>query len=230
VYETALDFVFPPVCIVCGRLLERRRSPVCDPCWHSIPRIDTASFLYSDLRDRLRQEGVDDLVSTFVFEKGGAFQHIAHALKYQSFIRLGEELGSRLGAAILAYDLQTELVMPVPLHRIKLRERGFNQAESIARGVARVANIPLETKAVRRKRHTRTQTLLSIDERRENMADAFASVRNGLVEGKSVLLVDDVITTGSTTSACARALRNAGAARIIAASAALAVKDADRGR
>ena len=230
VAETMLDFVFPPVCIACDRLLERRRSAVCTSCWDSIPRIDPDELLYREMRERLVREGVDGLASLFVFEKGGAFQHIAHAIKYQSFKRLAEELGRRLGEAVLARNLGADLLVPVPLHRMKLRERGFNQAECIACGVSRVAHIPLEAKAVRRKRYTRTQTQLSIDDRRENMSDAFEPMKEGLVEGTTILLIDDVITTGATTAACAMALRNAGAKRIIAASAALAQKDADRYR
>jgi ComF family protein len=117
-----------------------------------------------------------------------------------------------------------DYLVPIPLHRRKLRERGYNQAELIACGMSEVTGIPVRTDLVRREKFTQTQTMLSLEERKKNMDDAFEVVpvatRN--LENKTCILVDDVITTGSTILSCARELRDAGASRIIAASSALA--------
>jgi ComF family protein len=117
-----------------------------------------------------------------------------------------------------------DYLVPIPLHRRKLRERGYNQAELIADGMSEVAGIPVRTDLVRRKKVTQTQTMLSLEERKKNMDDAFevvpVAIRN--LENKTCILVDDVITTGSTIISCARELRAAGASRTVAASSALA--------
>ncbi len=229
--RTAADFLYPPVCIVCGCLSPERVSPVCAECWDGMTAVNRELPLFCETRDRLRaEEVVDDLVACVVFEKGGAFQRIAHAIKYQSMERLAVELGRRLGKRIRQHGLVVDLVVPVPLHRIKFRERGYNQSERIACGIADVCGWPVIPDAVVRTRYTGTQTALGVEERRKNVHDAFRCVsrRRTQIDGRRCLLVDDVITTGATTTACARALRQAGATAVIAASIALAQHGADQ--
>ena len=177
------------------------------------------------MRAKFLSEGeISDLVSCFVFEKEGPFQHIAHALKYKEYKSVGVDLGMRLGKVLKEWNLDVDILIPVPLHRIKHRERGYNQSEFIARGIGSVLGKPVVSSAVRRIRHTQTQTKLNIEERRKNMEHAFELIphsSNILIE-KRCLLVDDVITTGATTNSCAQVILLAGAAKIIAASAALA--------
>lgn len=228
--KVLLDFVYPPVCVSCGRLLQPSEDAVCGPCWNRIKRVADDLPLFIETRQRLLWDhAVSDLVSLFVFEKGGPFQHIVHAIKYQSMESLAAELGRRLGEVIARRGVDAECVVPVPLHRAKLRERGYNQAAVIARAVSGVLGLPVYTTAVKRLRYTQSQTTLGADERRRNVADAFGfeEASGADVVGKTCILVDDVITTGATTSACAGALRAAGAVRVIAASAALAQKGAD---
>jgi ComF family protein len=159
-----------------------------------------------------------------VFEREGPFQHIAHALKYQDYKSFGIELGKQIGRLVLDWNVETDIIIPVPLHRIKHRERGYNQSEFIAQGIASITGKPIIMDAVRRTRHTQTQTKLNLQERHTNMKDAFETLPGASKKlyGKSCLLVDDVITTGATTNSCAREILAAGAKSIIAASAALA--------
>jgi len=173
----------------------------------------------------LSDGNISDLISCFVFEKEGPFQHIAHALKYKEYKTLGVDLGRALGEVLDHWDCGIDLIIPVPLHRIKQRERGYNQSEFIAHGVASILEKPVVLNAVRRTRHTLTQTQLNIEERRRNMEHAFEPRIHSsrILSGKNCLLVDDVITTGATTNSCAQAIRTAGASEIIAASAALAI-------
>lgn len=124
----------------------------------------------------------------------------------------------------MEWGIKADVLIPVPLHKAKFRERGFNQAECIARGIADRTGWRVEPNALIRKRYTQTQTKLDIAERQKNMEDAFTvpPKRKPLVSGGTCVVVDDVITTGATILACADALLAAGARTIIAASAALA--------
>jgi len=181
--------------------------------------------LYQETRAKLLASGaIDELVASFVFEKEGSFQHIAHALKYSGVQSLGIELGRRLGGVINDWGLRADYVVPIPLHKRKLRERGYNQAELIARGVSAATGIPVRSGIVGRKRFTQTQTALSLEERQKNVKDAFELKVSDFseVRDKTFVLIDDVITTGATIEACGRELREAGATCIIAASSALA--------
>lgn len=220
-----LDFLYPPVCIACNTPLQDSSQKVCADCWDAIPRVTRLLPLYQQTRTKLLGEGyISDLVSCFVFEKEGPFQHIVHALKYKEYRSLGIDLGMCIGKTIKEYHLEFDILIPVPLHRLKYRERGYNQSEFIARGIASVVNKPVILNAVRRIRNTQTQTKLNSHERRKNMERAFEFIPRSsyILSGKTCLLVDDVITTGATTNACAQELSSAGVEKIIAASAALA--------
>jgi ComF family protein len=218
-----IDFLYPPSCLVCHQTLDDQKQKVCISCWNSIQPLSLQHPLYLETQQKLLHEHhIDDLVSCFVFEKEGAFQHIAHALKYQEYKSLGTELGKRLGAVIQTWNIDVDVIIPVPLHKQKYRERGYNQAEYIARGISSVIHRPILNMVLQRKRYTQTQTRLSFEERRRNMQDAFEACDKIIINGKTILLVDDVITTGATTNACAKELIASGAKKIIAASAALA--------
>ena len=115
-------------------------------------------------------------------------------------------------------------IIPIPLHKLKERERGYNQSEDICRGISAVIQRPVAADLVKRSKYTVSQTHLTADERKKNVGDAFEIQPRQLmgIKGKCFLVVDDVITTGSTIQAIAKLLKDAGAARVIAASAALA--------
>ena len=217
-----LDFMYPPLCVCCGTLLARGSDHVCVDCWSSLTQVHRDHPLYQETRSKLLASGtVSDLVALFVFEKEGAFQSIAHALKYSGVQALGIELGRRLAEAVTEQDISSDVIVPVPLHKRKTRERGYNQSELIARGLSAGTGVPVRSNVLRRTRYTETQTALSLQERKENMDNAFACTSEAIADS-SIILIDDVITTGATIEACASALMASGARRIIAASAALA--------
>jgi ComF family protein len=223
--RTFLDFLYPPVCIACNKPLLDGSQKVCIDCWNAIPLVTKHLPLYQEMRMKLLSDGnISDLVSRFTFEKEGPFQHIAHALKYKEYKSIGLDLGTHIGEALKEWSLEVDILIPVPLHRIKHRERGYNQSEFIARGIAFVIDKPIVTNAVRRIRRTQTQTELNIEERRKNMEHAFELIPHSsdILLGKKCLLVDDVITTGATTNSCAQVILSAGATKIIVAAAALA--------
>jgi ComF family protein len=220
-----LDFIYPPVCISCNTPLTDGNQKICQNCWGAIPALTKDHSLYQDARTKLLAEGyIDDLISCYMFEREGPFQHIAHALKYQEYKSFGVELGKQIGGLILDWKIETDIIVPVPLHRIKHRERGYNQSEFISIGIASVIGQPVINDAVRRTRHTQTQTKLNLQERHMNMKDAFEIIAGASesLNRKKCLMVDDVITTGATINSCAKAILEAGSIKIIAASAALA--------
>jgi competence protein ComFC len=145
-------------------------------------------------------------------------------LKYQEFKSLGFELGRQIGEKLHEWNVEADLIIPVPLHKIKFRERGYNQSDLIAMGISSVIEKPVLTDTIRRIRHTETQTKLNMHQRQTNMQNAFQinSKKSGSIKGKTCLLVDDVVTTGATTNSCAKELATCGAKAVIAASAALA--------
>ena len=220
-----LDFIYPPVCIACNKPISDGNQKICPDCWDALQPVTRQLPLYQETGTKLLSAGfISNLVSCFVFEKEGPFQHIAHALKYQEFKSLGIELGKQIGRKIIEWEIDIDTIIPIPLHNVKQRERGYNQAELIAQGISLIIGKPVANDVVRRIRHTQTQTKLNLEERQKNMEDAFATTSSApnVIEGKVCLLVDDIITTGATTNSCAKELIAIGASKVIAASAALA--------
>jgi ComF family protein len=220
-----LDFIYPTACISCNRPLPDGSRKICRECWNAIPLLTKNHSLYQETLAKLLAAGcIGDLVSCFVFEKEGPFQHIVHALKYKEYKSFGVEMGKQIGNLIRDWNLEVDIIIPIPLHRIKHRERGYNQSEFITQGISSVIGKPVIIDAVRRTRHTQTQTELDLEERKKNMNGAFQTLPTASkkLHGKTCLLVDDVITTGATTNSCAQEILAVGAKYIIAASAALA--------
>ena len=234
-----LDLVFPPFCPVCKqRLADGRRDPLCGDCWEGLERIVPPQCLVcgvpfgGSLSDHLptpsaasnaipRRCGLcQRRPPPFDYARAAVrYQHIAreavHALKFGGRRALAAPLGDLL--AEIAHELPggaPHLVIPVPLHRRRERERGFNQALLLARRLGVASGIPVRSDVLVRTVPTPPQTELTATARRANVRGAFALRRPEAVAGRHVVLVDDIMTTGSTVSACARSLRNGGAATI----------------
>lgn len=153
----------------------------------------------------------------------GTLREAIHALKFRARRALAAPLGA-LMADCAAADPQlrsAQVVVQVPLHRNRLRERGFNQSELLAREVAERMALPLTADLLIRCQVTQAQSGLALEDRKRNVRGAFVASRQ--INGSTVLLVDDVISTGSTASECARALRQVGAARVVVLTAAIAI-------
>ena len=178
--------IAPPFCARCGK--PNVRSDVCASCRASPPVIDSIRALT-------------------VFD--GRMRHAIHNFKYRGLAALADPLGDALGSFWLASPEATHAVAPVPLHPQRQCERGYNQAELLARRVGRRTGLPVYPGALRRVRATAVQMTLGAEERRANVADAFQS-GSDLLRGAAVLLIDDVCTTGATLDACALALKEAG--------------------
>lgn len=146
-------------------------------------------------------------------------QKAIHALKYQGKWAIARPLGERLAVVLADSGWQPDLITATPLHPARLQKRGYNQSAKLAEQLARRAGLPFREGAVQRTRDTRAQVGLNAAARLRNVSGAFVA-QPGIVAGKGVLLIDDVYTTGATLIACAEALREAGAARVWALTAA----------
>lgn len=159
----------------------------------------------------------------------GELRELIHLLKYEQVLPAARALGGMLAHAIAKLELATPVVVvPVPLHASKRRQRGFNQAALIARAALKQLDrkdLALSEDVLARVRPTVSQIGLTRPQRRENMRGAFQVVHPNKVSGRSILLLDDVLTTGTTASECARVLRKAGATHVFVATVARTLKN-----
>ena len=222
-YNGVLDFILPPVCLHCESLLLNGERYLCKKCTDSITRIDNKSN--PDLQRINSDDSVSSAYSLFLFVEGTAIQSLLHNLKYGQMRKIGREYGKKLAEEVLKHEkLNADFIVPVPLHISKKRERGYNQSDFICEGIGDVLDVPLLTKGLKRLKFTKTQTKLTREERQENVRGAFA-VRKKYIQtlkDKNIILVDDVITTGSTILECAKVLKNAGCGDVFVCSVALA--------
>lgn len=202
--DSLLDLLFPEACAACGRygvLLCRacRRGVQAYPAGDRIP------------------EALDGAAVACIYD--ATLQAAVHAFKYHKRRRLAGPLGDMLAEHLRAHPLPADVLIPVPLHAERLAERGFNQAEDLARRLAHHCKLPVLSKDLARRRDTGHQARLGRRARQENMSEAFVWLGKRPPPAR-ILLIDDVLTTGATLAACAMALRAAGAREVRAAAVA----------
>ncbi len=226
VLSSILNLFFPSPCRICGELLhEITRVPVCADCWagvHPLPAVGlcgkcgipaTADVCGVCLENPPRF----DMARSYG-EYRGNLRELIHLLKYQGMAPLAAPLARRMAEAAAVLP-GCHAVVALPLEVARRRQRGYNQAELLARALAGQLALPVLSNACRRIRATLPQSGLSRDDRRKNVQDAFAADKS-IVNSRMILLVDDVMTTGATLDSCAGALRAAGAAAVFGITAA----------
>lgn len=205
-------FLFPSSCDVCGRLLADGEEVMCSYCNLGLPRTNFHRHEDNEVaRLFWGRVKVDRAASFFFFNKGSDYQRLLHKLKYQGRGDIGVYLGKIYAAEIMNSDFtKADMIVPVPLHPRKRRRRGYNQSMKIAKGISEVLKIPIEAKNLQRSKFTDTQTNRNRFDRFLNMQDKFVVKDPESLSGKIVMLVDDVVTTGSTVEACVGLLLDAG--------------------
>lgn len=217
-FHSFWSLLFPRCCVVCGSPLSRGEECLCTCCNINLPR--TGFHLRKDNPVEClfwgRIPGLERASSFLFYRKGSDFRRILHMLKYGGYKELGEVMGRYMSAELSSGEFfdGVDMIIPVPLHRKKQKLRGYNQSEWIARGIASVTGIPLCAECMIREKNTETQTRKSTFERWENVEGIFRLCDTVHFEGKHVLLVDDVLTTGATTVACASAFAGVSGIRI----------------
>lgn len=214
ILEPILALAFPPLCSACGTFLPGPRSLLCPSCESALKAAILSEGERRDIRASLvGSSALDDVVVLARFDRGSPLRPLIHRLKYAGGRSVGEDLGFRLGGLLAAERLPVDALLPVPLHRSRRRERGYNQARLIADGIRSAFPLEMLDDVLRRSRSTPSQTGLTAGERPRNVAGAFLvpTGRESQIRGRGLLLVDDVLTTGATLNACASALKAAGA-------------------
>jgi len=248
--DALVSVFFPAACRTCDRLLTRAsRVPICEDCLESFrplsgrlceicgrpmpTGVESSSPTGTEyLRCALCQSRPGQKESLYAFDLARSFAaydgvlvRAILLLKFERMEPLGEWFSERLAELVKREALAADVVVPVPLHRERQRERGYNQAELIARPLARRLKLPHLAVLLMRTRPRPDKHILSLEERWESVRGAFATRTGSVVDNLRVLLVDDVMTTGATLDACARALREAGAKSVIALTVARALRN-----
>lgn len=207
--KSVLNLLYPNSCLVCQTIIEDEREGFCLKCSSKFEPTGLGNWV-----DKItHSDKIDRAFSGYYFNS--EIQKVIHSLKYQERAKLGADLGSIFAKLIPFKEVEPiDLLLPVPLHPVKKRDRGYNQALWIAKGMSRVWDIPFKTDVLKRVKFTKSQTTLSIEEREENMRDAVKATKD--LTGLHVGIVDDVLTTGSTISVCAGVCKNAGAETVTA--------------
>jgi len=202
------DFVsllFPELCAACGESLVANEHLICTSCRITLPytnfHLQPDNIVAQQFWGKIKAEGVFAL---FYFSKGGNVQNLMHRFKYKGMKEIGNLLGEIAGAQLIKNDIfkTADLIIPVPLHKKRFRQRGYNQSACFAEGLATQLNAAVVENNLIRPTATETQTHKSRFDRYENMLEVFSVLKPEELKNKHVLLVDDVITTGSTLEAC----------------------------
>jgi ComF family protein len=209
IFEDFLALVFPKTCCLCKRSLFDFENQLCKICIANLP-ITNCHLRPQNNELVTKIMGLTDpnLVMSFLrFTKKGVSQRLLHQLKYKNKPEIGVELGRIYGSILLSNNFQNywDEITPVPLHSLKQKRRGYNQSEQFAIGLSESLDIPVKI-SLERIQFTETQTKKSRIERIENVAEVFEIRKDSQLEGKRILLVDDVMTTGATLVSCANML------------------------
>ena len=206
IFDDLVELLYPQLCITCGNRLVSQEKYICIGCWldlpvsrfHIVPENIVAQLFWGRVQ-------IEHATSYFFYQKGSRYQKLIYYIKYKGLKELGMETGKRFGDILSDSDSfkSIDVIVPVPLHPNKQKSRGYNQSEWIGRGLAEVLKKPLDAGNLHRKIHSATQTRKDRFGRWQNVDGIFGVHHPDEFSHKHILVIDDVVTTGSTLEACA---------------------------
>lgn len=208
-----VNLLFPRLCVLCMNALVKGEEYLCTACLAKLPHLQPEDARRHELYYKLSASlPLQEVLAYLLYQKSGSSQKLLRLIKYRGFPELSTILGRHFGARLAkaGYSRKFDVIIPVPLHNSRLKQRGYNQSEAFALGLAKALALPVETTAVVRSSAGTTQTRKSRIDRWLNVATSFEVTDTEMLRGKRVLLVDDVVTTGATLEACAQVILKAG--------------------
>lgn len=217
IFHNFLSLFFPDLCVVCGDKLIEGEQHICMGCLSLLPK--TNFHLQPD--NRLEQffagrVPFEHIAAFAYFIKGGSLQHIIHELKYKRNPEIGNFMGILCGENLKGSDFirTIDLLVPIPLHYKRQKKRGYNQSLEICKGISEATGIPVDSNTLIRTINNPSQTKSSRFDRWKNVENIFSLTNQDTFRDKHILLVDDVITTGSTIESCAKEILKSEGSRI----------------
>lgn len=200
---------YPHLCLGCGTDLLPVHNYLCLECYHSLPHTNFC-FQEGNPVEKLfyGRIGISAAMCQFYFAQHSSIQNLIHEFKYRGNRGVAEFLGSMMGEDLRKSNRfeGIDVIVPLPLYKQRLQQRGYNQAELLCNGISKVLQVPVDSKSVVRQKNTESQTRKARIQRWENVSGGFVVQDTTTLQGKHVLLVDDVITTGATMEACGSAI------------------------
>ena len=203
-----IDLIFPRTCVVCGELLSPQEKDICINCLSTLPKIEKI-HLDEIEKSFWGKVEIERATSFMYYHKNSPYNNLIHRLKYKNRPDTGDRLAFLAAKEIAESGFFDDIdaLVPLPLSKRKMRQRGYNQCDYIAKGLSRATGIPVIKNAVKRLKSNETQTHKSRDERWQNVEGIFALSDATLIEGKHILLIDDILTTGATLASCAKSIQ-----------------------
>lgn len=203
------NLIYPKICYACGDSIVGKIDNICLSCRVQINKLHIREFQNNPIQQLFwGRVDFEKAIAFSRFEKNGKIQHLLHALKYKGIKEVGVTLGELaaldIGASSFFDDI--DVILPIPLHKKKLKKRGYNQSHFIAEGIRNITELPTDLSSVIKETNTASQTKKKRFERFKNVDGTFKLINNNELQHKHILLVDDVVTTGATLEACANEL------------------------
>jgi len=224
-WDGFVSLFFPPLCAACDGVLLHQEHLLCASCSFRLPVNDQHLFAENEAVRRLRGKADVSMASAYLsFTKSSSVQSLIHKLKYQRRRDVGLFLGEQLGRELAKSPLYAtvDLIVPIPIHKKKLRIRGYNQSEQIALGISKAMGLPVDTQSFVRSVHKESQTRQQRLDRYENVENVFACADPERIKDRHILLVDDVLTTGATMASAIATLKKAAGCEVSVATLAIA--------
>ncbi len=205
--NSLLDLIFPKLCVCCDGVLMEGEHNICLTCLYTLPRVVDKDYTNNKVMDLfLGRVRLEKATAWLHFEKESKVQNILHHIKYKDKNKFAQQIGEVMASEMKDFFADIDAIVPVPLHVNKQKIRGYNQSEEIAKGVQELVGLPVFSELLIRNRFNETQTHKNKEERWQNTQGLFSLEANEGFEGKHILLIDDVLTTGSTAIACLKCL------------------------